>query len=83
MAATTTLRVRPDTRDRLNRLAKDIEVSAPELLDRLVEREEQERCLLAMNADFVRLREDPGAWADFKRETAEWDTTSADAGAFG
>lgn len=78
MPATTTLRVRPDTRDRLNRLAQEDRISAPDLLDRLVEREEQERLLKAMNDDFRRLRGDEAEWEDFKAETAAWDATSAD-----
>jgi hypothetical protein len=81
MAATTTLRVRPHTRDRLNRLAQEDQISAPELLDRLVEREERERLLSAMNGDFERLRADRAASAEFEAETAAWDTTSADPGA--
>jgi hypothetical protein len=81
MAATTTLRVRPETRDRINRLAREDRVAAPELIDRLVEKEEQERQLLAMNQDFDRLRQDEAGWAAFKAETDAWDTTSADADA--
>lgn len=81
MTATTTLRVRPHTRDRLNRLAREDRVSAPDLLDRLVEQEEQGRLLKAMNDDFERLRGDQDAWAQYKAETAVWDATSADAGA--
>ena len=80
-AATTTLRVRPDTRDRLNRLAQEHRLSAPEMLDRLVEREERERLLQAMNDDFDHLRRDRSAWAEFKAETAAWDATSAEVGA--
>jgi hypothetical protein len=78
MAATTTLRVRPETRDRINRLAREDRVSAPELIDRLVENEERDRLLAAMNVDFVRLRGDEAAWADYKAETTAWDTTSSD-----
>jgi hypothetical protein len=81
MPPTTTLRVRLDTRDRLNRLAQADRVSAPELLDRLVEKEEQDRLLSAMNSDFEQLRRDETAWAEFKAETAAWDSTSADGGA--
>lgn len=78
MAPTTTLRVRPDTRDRLNRLAEEDHVSMPELLDRLVEREEEERLLKAMNDDFRRLRRDEVGWRAFRTETAAWDASSAD-----
>lgn len=67
-------------RDRLNRLAQEEHVSAPELLDRLVEQEEQARLLKAMNDDFERLRGDEDAWAQFEAETAMWDATSADVG---
>lgn len=80
MMATTTIRVRTHTRDRLNRLAREERISAPDLLDRLVEREERERLLNAMNADFQRLRDDESAWQAFKAETAAWDATSADVG---
>jgi hypothetical protein len=78
MESTTTLRVRPHTRDRLKRLAQEDRISTPELLDRLVEREEQERLLRDMNDDFARLRDDRSAWAHFKAETALWDATSSD-----
>ena len=78
MPASTTLRVRPDTRDRLNRLAREDGVSAPELLERLVEQEEAARALRSMNSDFERLRADTGAWREFEAETAAWDAASAE-----
>lgn len=80
MAATTTMRIRPETRDRINRLAEVDRVSAPDVLDRLVEQEEEARLLKAMNAEFEALRSDPGAWSEFKAETAAWDASSADPG---
>jgi hypothetical protein len=80
MAATTTIRVSRDTRDRINRLAADDRVAAPELLHRLVEKEERERLLRAMNDDFVRLRDDATGWSAFEAETAAWDATSDDVG---
>lgn len=79
MATSTTLRVRPHTRDRLTRLAREDDISTPELLDRLVEREEHERLLRAMNDGFERLRSDDAAWAEFRSETTMWDATSTDA----
>ncbi len=83
MAATTTLRVRPATRDRIKRLAQEDRVPVPELLDRLVEKEEHDRLLAGMNDDFDRLRRDGAAWSDFRAEAAAWDTTSGDTGATG
>lgn len=52
-------------------------MAAPELIDRLVEKEEQHRLLLGMNQDFARLRRDPDAWAAFQAEIEAWDTASA------
>lgn len=78
MAATTTLRVSPETRDRLNRLAAEDHVAAPELIERLVEKEENERLMRGMNADFRALRDDPTRSAAFDAETAAWDTTTGD-----
>jgi hypothetical protein len=60
----------------LNRLAQEDHVSVPELLDRLIAREEQERLLTSMNDDFLALRTDAAAWSSFKAETAAWDATS-------
>lgn len=51
---------------------------AGDLIDRLVEKEEQDRLLRAMGEDFQRLRQNPEAWAEFQAETAAWDTTSSD-----
>jgi hypothetical protein len=46
----------------------------------LVEKEEHERLLRALNDDFGRLREDATRWVAFEAETAAWDTTSDDSG---
>ena len=78
MTRTTTLRVKSKTRDRINRLAAEESLPAGDFIDRLVEREEQERALRAMNEDFSRLRQNTEAWEAFQTETAAWDTTSAD-----
>lgn len=81
MGSTTTLRVKTETRDRLNRLAKEERLPAGDFIDLLIAKEEQERALRAMNEDFRRLRQDPQAWEAFQAETAAWDTASADAAA--
>jgi predicted translin family RNA/ssDNA-binding protein len=77
----TTLRVRASTRDRINRLAREENLAAGDFVDYLVEKEEHERLLKAMNEDFASLRRDTEAWAAFKAETAAWDTTSSDTAA--
>jgi hypothetical protein len=81
MAASTTLRVKSQTRDRINRLAEEDHLPAGDFIDLLVAKEEHERALRAMNEDFSQLRQDPQAWGAFQAETAAWDATSADAGA--
>jgi hypothetical protein len=65
----------------LNLLAAEDHVAAPEMIERLVAKEEHERLLRAMNADFGALRDDATRWAAFDAETVAWDTTSDDFGA--
>ena len=75
-ASTTTVRVRKQTHARIARLAAAAHVSTPELIERLVEREESEQLLRDMNADFARLHRDERVWADFRAETSAWDAAS-------
>lgn len=72
------MRVRPATRDRLNKIAEQKSIATVDLLDMLAEREEEALLLAAMNEDFESLRGDEAAWADFKAETAVWDATAAE-----
>jgi len=77
--ATTTIRVRPATRDRLARIGKRRGMSTPELLDELATRAEEDDLVAGLNEDFEKLRRDPDAWREHLEETALWDRTSADA----
>lgn len=67
------MRVRPQTRDRLNALARQDSLSMADFLERLVQREEENRLLDAMNASFQDLRRDPAAWAAHRAESEAWD----------
>lgn len=67
------MRVRPETRDRLNALARRDELSMADFLERLVQREEENRLLDEMNASFEKLRSDPVAWAEYQAEAGAWD----------
>lgn len=78
MPKSTTLRIRTETRDRLNQLARASRLSNPELLERLVAREERERQLEQMNRGFASLRSQGAAWAEFKDETDAWDAAAAE-----
>ena len=76
--ATTTIRVSPETRDRLARIGKRRGMSTPALLAQLAARAEDEDLVAGLNEDFEKLRRDPVAWREHLAETALWDRTSAD-----
>jgi hypothetical protein len=78
MRASTTIRVRPATRDRLARLGKRRGLTTADLLDQLARRAEEDELVTELNEDFDQLRRDPEAWREHLAETALWDRTSAD-----
>lgn len=78
MAATTTVRVRPRTRQAIARLSERRGVSAAEFLDELVSREEENELLEGMNEDFKRLRGDRAAWDRLREERSAWEQTLLD-----
>jgi hypothetical protein len=79
MAATATVRVEPDVRDRINGLAAARGVTASQLLGELVRAAEEAQLLYDMNADFEALNEDPHARAAYDEELRELDATLLDA----
>jgi predicted DNA-binding protein len=74
MSETTTIRVRRETRDRLNRLARAQGVSAPELVRRLVDRAEDDElfCRHAAAYDALRAR-NPDLLGQIQGEDDAWD----------
>ena len=76
MGSITTLRVRVETRDALNRLARAKNMSMADFLEYMLQREQESQLLAAMNDDFAALRDDAAAWQEFKAETERWDATS-------
>jgi hypothetical protein len=78
MAASTTVRVTPETRERLARLARARGLSTPDLIDELAKRAEEDALLARMNAHYDALRSDPAAWEEHVRERELWDATLAD-----
>ena len=78
MAATATVRVEPDVRDRINQLAAARGVKASQLLGQLVRAAEEDQLLADMNADFDALAQDPKARAAYEKELREWDATLLD-----
>ena len=78
MAATATVRVEPDIRDRINELAAARGIKASQLLGQLVRAAEEDQLLADMNADFEALGQDPQARAAYEEELHEWDATLLD-----
>ncbi len=75
---TTTVRIRPETHERLKEFAKDDGESLTDAIDRLVERERRRRMWEAANVSYAALRADPEAWAEWQSGIALWDSTLAD-----
>jgi hypothetical protein len=78
MAATATVRVDPEVRNRINRLAASRGVNAAALLGQLVREAEDAQLLADMNADYERLEQDPEARESYDAELREWDATLLD-----
>lgn len=78
MAATTTVRVRPDTREAIARLSERRGIAAAELLGELVARAEEDELLAAMNDDFRHLRADEPGWRRLEAERSSWEQTLLD-----
>lgn len=78
MAATATIRVRPDTRERLKRLGRDRGLSTPDLLDTLVRSAEDDQLLVEHEAAMHRIMGDPEQAASYRSELSAWDSTLRD-----
>lgn len=71
MAATTTIRVPTETRDRLKALAARRGESASEVVVKLVGAADEEQMLAEIEAGFERLASDPEAFAAYRAESRE------------
>lgn len=78
MSATATVRVHPQTRDALRRLAAAHATTIPEVLREVVQRAEDDELLGGMEGDFARLASDPERAASYQAEVAAWDITLLD-----
>ncbi|MFT4035562.1 MAG: CopG family transcriptional regulator [Patulibacter sp.] len=78
MAATVTVRVSPETRERLNRLSRQRNTTTAALLDDLTTQAEEHELLNDLNAAFTALHQDAAAWNEHLTETAAWDGTLGD-----
>ena len=78
MAASATVRIRPETRDRLKRLSRKRGISTPDLLDALVLDAEDDQLLAAHEAATERVMADPQQAASYRAEVEAWDGTLLD-----
>ena len=78
VAATATIRVTPETRDRLNRIGAERGMSAGELVDELARQADDQALLEAMQSHYDQLKLDPEAWELYRAEVTAWDTTAGD-----
>lgn len=78
MAATATVRIRPETRDRLRRLSQERGLSAPDLLEALIRDAEDEQILTEHEAAMERLMADPQQAVSYRAEVEDWDGTLLD-----
>ena len=71
---TTTIRVRRDTRDRINRLAGARGMSAPELIGLLIDRAEDEELFASHATAYETLKsEHPDLLREIEAEDSEWE----------
>jgi predicted DNA-binding protein len=78
LAATTTVRVSPETREALTKLSGERGVSTADLIAELVTFEQERVLLEAMRRSFAEMASDSAALAEYKAELKLWDATVGD-----
>ncbi len=78
MAATATVRVTLETRDRLRRLGEERKLSTPELLDSLTRRAEEDQLLSEHESAMRRIMADPDGAESYRDELSAWGDTLLD-----
>jgi hypothetical protein len=76
--AASTIRIRPKTHDALKEIAAMTGQSLQDALDQAIEDRRRRLYLEEADADYAALKQDPKALAEFNKEMAAWDSTSAD-----
>jgi predicted transcriptional regulator len=79
--ANATIRVRPETRAKLQNLAEAMGKGIPEVVESAVDALERRQFLLGLASDFEALQNNPEAWSQELAERAEWDAAMPDQGA--
>lgn len=73
-----TIRIKPETRVKLEVIARAESTTMTKMLDKLVDAYRRERVLEETNAAFAALKNNPKAWEHEQKERREWDATLAD-----
>lgn len=76
--ASATVRIRPETHDKLRKLAEKAGESMPETLDRAIDVLYRKEFLRGLAEDYARLKADPKKWVEEQKERKLWDRTLAD-----
>lgn len=76
--ATRTVRIKPETHSKLQKLARDTKRSLPDVLDEAIGEYERKKFLEGLHEDFSRLRAQPDEWRAETEERALWDSTLTD-----
>jgi hypothetical protein len=78
MAATATVRVTAETRERLKRLGDERKLSTPELLDALTKRAEEDQLLSDHESAMRQIMADPEGAESYRAELSAWDDALLD-----
>lgn len=73
-----TIRIKPETRAKLERIARAERTTMTSVLDKVVDAYRRQRVLEQTNAAYAALRADPKAWEQELKERREWEATLAD-----
>lgn len=74
----TMVRIKAETHQRLQRIAKNTKRTLPDVLDEAIRSYEKQRFLQECDAAYVRLREDTSAWQEETEERTVWENTLGD-----
>ncbi len=76
--ASATVRIRPETHEKLRMLADKAGESMPDTLERAIDALYRQEFLRGLAEDYGRLKSDPKQWAEELKERKLWDRTLAD-----
>ena len=76
--ATRTVKIKPETYGKLQRLARETHRSLPDVLEEAIGEYERKKFLEGLHEDFSRLRAQPEEWRAEQEERAPWDNALID-----